>query len=195
MAARFASGGGALATLVRENQDLAAAWRDKDKKLLDAISQPEAQRDRAAIEALRKEIAGIESRLKALAGRFDKEFPDYAALASPKPLKTAEVQTLLGADEALVFWLLGEQESYVFALTREAFDWKTIALGRDDLSSKVGAFRRGLGVEAASQPAAGARKPELFDLGVAHELYIALLGPVEALVKHKPHLLVVPRAR
>ena len=37
-----------------------------------------------------------------------------------------------------------------------------------------------------------ARKPELFDLGVAHDLYVALLGPVEALIKDKPHLLVVP---
>jgi CHAT domain-containing protein/tetratricopeptide (TPR) repeat protein len=33
---------------------------------------------------------------------------------------------------------------------------------------------------------------ELFDLAVAHELYITLLGPVEALVKGKRDLLVVP---
>ena len=32
----------------------------------------------------------------------------------------------------------------------------------------------------------------MFDLGVAHELYGTLLGPVEALIKGKPHLLVVP---
>ena len=40
MSTRFASGGGALASLVRERQDLAAAWRDKDKALLDALSNP-----------------------------------------------------------------------------------------------------------------------------------------------------------
>jgi CHAT domain-containing protein len=33
---------------------------------------------------------------------------------------------------------------------------------------------------------------ELFDLSLAHELYVTLLGPVEALVKDKHHLLVVP---
>jgi hypothetical protein len=32
----------------------------------------------------------------------------------------------------------------------------------------------------------------LFDLGLAHELYAALLGPVETLVKDKTNLLVVP---
>jgi CHAT domain-containing protein len=33
---------------------------------------------------------------------------------------------------------------------------------------------------------------ELFDLAVAHELYVTLVGPVEALIKDKRHLLVVP---
>ena len=35
-------------------------------------------------------------------------------------------------------------------------------------------------------------KRELFHLGAAHELYNALLGPVEVLIKNKRHLLVVP---
>src|SRR5262249_59206692 len=35
-------------------------------------------------------------------------------------------------------------------------------------------------------------KPLLFDLGLAHELYGLLIGPVEALVKDKPNLLAVP---
>jgi CHAT domain-containing protein len=33
---------------------------------------------------------------------------------------------------------------------------------------------------------------ELFDLGLAHELYETLIGPVEPLIKDKPHLIVVP---
>ena len=52
MAARFASGSGALADLVRESQDLAAAWREKDKALVAALSKPEGQQDRAAIESI-----------------------------------------------------------------------------------------------------------------------------------------------
>ena len=30
------------------------------------------------------------------------------------------------------------------------------------------------------------------DLAAAHELYVALFGPVEALIKDKPQLLIVP---
>src|SRR5262249_18716567 len=35
-------------------------------------------------------------------------------------------------------------------------------------------------------------KPQVFDLAVAHELYVALFGPVETLIKDKPQLLIVP---
>ena len=125
-----------------------------------------------------------------------KEFPDYAALASPKPLKAEEVQTLLGADEALVFFLTGDEESPVFALTREGFEWKS------DSARRRGAGAEGRRLSPRSRCRGGRRgrprlpaKPELFDLGVAHELYGALLGPVEALIKDKHHLLVVPVGR
>ena len=191
MSTRFESGGGALASLVRERQDLAAAWRDKDKALLDALSNPEGQQDRVSTDALRKQIAEIEGRLNAIAARIDKEFPDYAAVAHPKPLTAEEVQKLLGADEALVFFLVGPNESYVFALTREGFEWRTISLGEKNMAAKVAAFRRGLDVEELTK-SISMGKAQLFDLAAAHELYVALFGPVEALIKDKPQLLIVP---
>jgi tetratricopeptide (TPR) repeat protein/CHAT domain-containing protein len=191
MAARFGSGGDALAALVRDSQDLAAAWRAQDKRLVDVLSKPEGQQNRTEIEALRQQIADIESRLAADAARLDKEFPDYAALASPKPLAAEEAQKLLGPDEALVFLLAGDRESYVFALTRDGFDWRTIPIGAQDLAAKVAAFRRGVDVDALMK-GADAGRPELFDLGLAHELYATLLGPVDALIKDKAKLIVAP---
>jgi CHAT domain-containing protein/tetratricopeptide (TPR) repeat protein len=191
MGTRFASDSGALASLVRENQDLAAAWREQDKALLDALSNPAGRHERASIDVLRREIAETEGRLKAVAARIDKEFPDYAALADPKPPTAEEVQRLLGTDEALVFFLAGANESYVFALTRESFEWRTISLGEKNMAAKVAAFRRGLDVEELTKSIDDG-KSELFDLGAAHEFYLALLGPVEALIKDKPELLIVP---
>ena len=191
MGTRFASGSGALASLVRESQDLAAARRGQDKALLDALSNPEGRDDRARIDALRKQIAETEGRLNAVAARIDKEFPEYAALANPKPLTAEEVQKLLGADEALLFFLAGANESYVFALTREGFEWRTISLGEKNMAAKVAAFRRGLDVDELTK-SVSMGKPQLFDLAAAHELYVALFGPVEALIKDKPLLLIVP---
>jgi len=67
-----------------------------------------------------------------------------SALAYAKPLTAEEVQNLLGANEALVFFLVGANESHVFALTREGFEWRTISLGEENVSARVAAFRRGL---------------------------------------------------
>src|SRR5262249_44710718 len=62
MSARFKEGSGELAGLARERQDLAAQWRDKDRRLIEALSKPESGQDSSAIEALHKDIADIEVR-------------------------------------------------------------------------------------------------------------------------------------
>ena len=190
MAARFAATGDALAALVRENQDLRALWRDKDRKLLEAISKPPGQQT-AAVELLRKEMAAIESRIAATGARLEREFPDYAALADPKPLKADAVGQSLGSDEAMVFWLVGERRSWVFALTGDGFAWQAIPVGEKAMTEKIAAFRRGLDVEKLRETAENP-KPELFDLALAHELYTTLLAPVEALIRDKHDLIVVP---
>ena len=191
LGARLAAGGDAVAALVRENQDLAARWRERDKLLVAAMSQPEAQQNKAAIAALRQEVANLEARQKALQSKLQNEFPDYAALSSPRPLNLEQVQRLIGDGEAMVVFLPGERESYVFALTHTDFDWRVVPLGRADLARKVADFRKGLDVvELNNSIAAG--KPVLFNLDLAHELYAALLAPVEALIKDKRNLAVVP---
>jgi tetratricopeptide (TPR) repeat protein/CHAT domain-containing protein len=191
MSTRFASGSGALAEAVRETQDLAASWRDTDNRLVEALAKPEAAQDGAALERLRKQLIEIEARMTAAALRLEREFPDYAALATPKPSTLKEVQTLVAADEALVFWLVGDQQSYVFAVTAADFAWRAVPLGAKDLGAKAAAFRRGLDVEDL-QASIAAGRADLFDLGFAHDLYGTLLGPIESLIKDKRHLLLVP---
>jgi CHAT domain-containing protein/tetratricopeptide (TPR) repeat protein len=188
---RAAAGTGPLATLVRERQDLAASWRVRDKELLDTRSKPDSAANRTVIDALRKEIAAIDARLATTAARLEKEFPDYAALASPQPLKLDAAQKLLGPDEALVFFLSGSAASYVFAVTQSGLDWKPLPFTAAQLSDKVAAFRRGLDVDEVRK-SVDAGNPVLFDVGLAHELYRALLAPVEPLVTDKRHMLVVP---
>jgi hypothetical protein len=71
------------------------------------------------------------------------------------------------------------------------FVWEIIPAGANDLSAKVAAFRRGLDVNALDK-SGDAAQAVLFDLRLANELYSTLLSPVEALIKDKPSLLVVP---
>jgi CHAT domain-containing protein len=188
---RLAAGGDAIAALVRESQDNSALWRDRDKALIAEVSKPNGQQNRAGIVALRQQIAQLEDKQKTLEARIDKDFPDYAALSNPKPLGAEDAQKLLAPDEALVLFLPGDKETYVFALTHDAFEWHTIALSRKDLGEKVAAFRSGLDVDELNDSIA-AHKPVYFNLDLAYELYSKLLGPVEATIKDKRYLAVVP---
>jgi CHAT domain-containing protein/Flp pilus assembly protein TadD len=179
---RFASGNDALAALVRQDQDLSAYRRDRDKALVETLAKPAGQSNPAQIDTIRRQIEDTERKLAATKARLEKEFPDYAALSNPRPLKVEQVQKLLGTHEALLLFLTGEEQSYVFAVTADGFDWHTIPAGRDDIAAKVTAFRRGLELDTMQQ----------FDLRLANDLYTLLIGPVDALVRDKGHLLVAP---
>jgi CHAT domain-containing protein len=179
---RFASGNDALAALVRQHQDLSTYRRDREKALVEALAKPAGQSNPAQIDNIRRQIEDTEGKLAATEARLDKDFPDYAALSNPRPLKVDEVQKLLGTHEALLLLLTGEEQSYVFAVTADSFDWRTIPAGRDDIAAKVTAFRRGLDLDTMQQ----------FDLGLANELFNLLIGPVDGLVRDKGHLLVAP---
>ena len=186
LAVRVAAGSDHLAELVRRDQDLASEADSLDKAIIASLSKQGAPRDAAAG---RGRLAAIAAERASLQKTFATEFPDYAALSNPLPMKAREIQGLLSGDEALVLFALAEKDSYVLALTRENFDWQRIPLGADALSQKVAILRRGLDVGKASD-ASG--KSGLYDLTLANELYAALFAPVEGLVKDKRSLLVAP---
>jgi CHAT domain-containing protein len=186
LAVRLAAGTDRLAELVRKDQDLASEADSLDKTIISALSKQGSPREAAAG---RERLAAIAAERTGLQKTLSTEFPDYAALSNPLPLKAKEIQALLSGDEALVLFALAEKESFVLALTRDAFDWQRIPLGADALTQKVAVLRRGLDVGKASD-ASG--KSGLYDLALANELYAALFGPVEALVKDKRSLLVAP---
>jgi len=192
LAARFSAGTGRLADLVRRDQDLATEADSFDKALIAAVSKEPGQRDAASEQRFRDRTTALAKERAELAKVFAREFPDYAALTRPEPLTANEVRSLLAGDEALVIFLAAANESYVFALTKDAVDWKTIPLGAAALQEKVAAFRRGLDIDAISLAIKESRQPELFDLGLANELYASLLGPIEPLVKDKKQLIIVP---
>ena len=191
LAVRLAAGSDRLAELVRRDQDLAAESEALDKAIIVAVSKQSAQRDVAAEARSRARIATIANERAGLQKTFVVEFPDYASLSNPLPLAVKDIQPLLSADEAMVLFSVVDKQSHVIAITREGVEWKEIPLGADALAQKVTAFRRGLDVGKA-RDASG--KSGLFDLALANELYVALLGPVEALTKGKRNLLVVPSA-
>jgi CHAT domain-containing protein/tetratricopeptide (TPR) repeat protein len=200
MAARFASGKGALSVLVRERQDLVAEWQSVDARLTTALSATPDQRNANNEQALRERLSGITGRLDAIDARLVKEFPDYAAFAKPQPLTIAEVQRLLAPHEALVLIANRPHQSLVWVIAKDAARWTLVDLGWEELKREVAALRCGLdtsGWEAGTTPTCesltGVRyragEPLPFDLARAHNLYRALLAPFEEIIEGKQLLI------
>ncbi|MEW5965080.1 MAG: tetratricopeptide repeat protein, partial [Pseudomonadota bacterium] len=208
MAVRNAKGDARLSALVRARQDLVAEWHTLDRDLVATLSNPTAAPETG--EQLRSQLATIDQRIAAIDRNIAERFPDYTALANPKPLTLGEVQRELGGDEALVLvvdtpaHLVMGEETFVWVVTSNASRWVRSTLGSEALKREVAALRCGLDEAAWTGSAcldltgqfrtdADRRKgkPLPFDTGRAHRLYAALLGDVGDLIDGK-HLLVVP---
>jgi CHAT domain-containing protein/Tfp pilus assembly protein PilF len=150
MAARQAKGGGPLAALVRERQDLAGEWAAHDKALIAAVSQPPDKRNPQAEQRERARITAIDARLAEIDKTLARDFPDYAALASPEPLDINAVQELLHDDEALLLyldtpgWGPVQEETFIWAVTKTDAFWVRSGLGSTALASHIAALRCGL---------------------------------------------------
>src|SRR5262249_13076212 len=148
----------------------------------------------ARIAAIDKELVG--------------EYPEYTALANPEPLTIADTQLELRPDEALVAFVPLQEETFIWVMTKTDVRWERIELGTKALAERMLALRCGLDevvwkegstskdrclelVKLQPYDGVGFTGALPFDLERAHELYKALFGQVEDLIKDK-HLLVVP---
>jgi len=210
MAARGATRDPRLAMLVRERQDLVMEWQQRDRSRSAAVAQTSDKRDRHAEAINVARLADIDTRIADIDKRLVVDFPDYAVLASPSPLPVESLQAQLGSEEVLVLfldtpeWQPTPEETFIWVVTRTDMRWMKSKLGTKALTERVTTLRCGLDDEewvGIEKPARCAKllnvaKPEEkdplpFSLGIAHELYQALFGPVEDLIKGK-HLLIVP---
>lgn len=145
---------------------------------------------------LRDELFRSERDVREARQQVVRTFPDYAALADPKPLARADVQALLRDDEVLTAILVGSQKSFVWALTRDRAEWAQIDLGAEELQNEVTALRLGLDPQAQQDADGGGGSQagivSSFDLARSHALYAKVLGPVAPLFAGKRHLIVVP---
>ncbi len=185
MAARFAAGSDALAAIVRERQDLAQRWQGLDSAIVQAASKPQQERNSAVEESMRKELTDVDARLDALDARTMREFPAYAELSNPKPLQLAEAQALLAPDEAMLVYLIGRDESWLWALRRDKAEFYKLDIGAVTLSTDVQALRERLDPELNADLLP-------FDAGRAHALYQKILAPAAPLLDGAKLVFVVP---
>ena len=190
-AVRFAAGTDPLAIAVRERQDLAEHWRRSDAALLIAVSQPPNKRDATGEAALRADLAAAGQRLDALDARLAKDFPQYAELCQPRPIDLDAAQALLAPDEALLVYLVGGDESWLWVLRRDRTAMHRIAIGAKALDRVVTQLRSSLDSSLFAKFATLNDVPA-FDVAAAFELYQRIFAPAEPLLADAKTLFVVP---
>lgn len=192
MAARFAAGDDALATIIRERQDAEAQWRQLDGALVQAAAQPPAQRDAAGEAAMRARRQALNAQLATIDKRIAAEFPKYAEIADPAPVPLAATQKLLRPGEAMVVYLVGDDVTYFWAMTESRAQMFRAPIGRQALDQAVIRLRRGLDPTDLTIATLSDIPP--FDVTAAWQLYQKIFAPAEAIIGGAKIVYVVPDA-
>ncbi len=133
------------------------------------------------------EIALVGREWARLAIEIERRFPAYAALMAPELPTIDRAQGRLKPDQALIATYTGEAETYVWAVPKRGQPaFATVPMGRAKMTALVNRLRKGL--EYRDDTLAGI---PVFDVGLAHALYKALLEPVARGWKGAKDLLVV----
>ncbi len=80
-----------------------------------------AQRSNAAqLQTLKQEISALEDEYNQVEARIRQSNPQYAALTQPQPLSLTAIQQQLDADSLLLEYSLGEERSWLWAVTKNS---------------------------------------------------------------------------
>jgi CHAT domain-containing protein len=111
---------------IREGVDAALLNRERTLvQLLNAKAQRQVQllgqkNTGVQLAALTKEISEIEDQYQQVQAAIRKSSPAYAALTQPQPLGLKEIQAQLDQGTMLLEYSLGEERSYVWAVTQNS---------------------------------------------------------------------------
>ncbi len=177
----------ALAELIRSEQDLSKQINAQLGTLNNVLALASAEREENGVRAINASIDKLRGDRDKARAEITRRFPSYADLIDPKPPTVEAIRDTLREGEALLSFYFGRDSSFVWAVPKQGpVSFVSIAMTAGDLESKVRRLREALELQVES-----IFEVPAFDLALAHELYSALLKPVEAGWKSANSLIVV----
>jgi CHAT domain-containing protein len=175
-------------------QDLTPDQRQHEAALLERISVIQKQLFKSNIapereQQLKKDLGTAEDDLERFGSELRETNPEYAAIHYPEPITLDRMQQeLLDADTTLVEYVLGDDRSFAWAVSRSALN---IALlpPRKQIERQVSLYRQGL----MEKTSALTVQPALQRINVqSTQLYRTLLRPLESALGSSHKLIIVP---
>lgn len=199
--ARVAAGDPQLADTLREGQDLANQWQDIDATLTVALALPPGRRNAKLERKARARLGEINAQMDAIDAEIASRFPAYSSITDPQPAPLAQVQKLLGADEAVVLiTTFGDSNgsgTFVWVVTSTNAKWVTSDTSKVELANMVWTLRCGLDTQASGTADCKSRIGETapgalprFNAKISHALFGALFRGAEELIAEKTLLIV-----
>lgn len=150
------------------------ALLDRQRKLLDRLNakvdQRRRQLDRPGADGDPRrqaaELREVLRQLETVESEIRRQSPGWEALARPRPLAASAVQSLLDGDTLLLEYALGEERSWLWAVTRERIESYELP-GRDLLETAARQAYEELSVHDAGARPAAASLRRLSDLLLA----------------------------
>jgi tetratricopeptide (TPR) repeat protein len=111
---------GVDATMLAQEQNLWQRLREKDTAWRQLLGN---RRMSAQAAALAQEIAELKTQLQLIEAQIRQSSPRYAALTQPQPIRLVEMQqSLLDRDTVLLEFMLGEKQSWLWAVSSSSLD-------------------------------------------------------------------------
>jgi CHAT domain-containing protein len=175
------------ADLVRDLRSAEAELAEAQAQLFSQYALPPSARARNVAQ-LETRCERLRSRVTEAGRRIERIAPALARKAGlAAPLDVAALQRALGSDQAMLAYLVGEDRTLAFLVTRDRLEWRELAWGESALRTRVeewvGALEAG-GGDAWRQPAALLADSLLGGWGSAEHariVYVVRDGPLHYL--------------
>lgn len=183
MASRASANNASLSKKIREQQDALATWRQLEKRWVAILGRPAAERQVSEELYLRQKLAETDALVTRLNGELQHDFPEYRELVTPESLSVVDAQKLLKPDEAMLTFLVADQETLLWVVSAGRSELIRISAGKSVLTKQVATLRRTMNLALRVQPD--------FSFSTSHLLYKTLFAPAIPLLEGKKHIIVV----
>ena len=189
--------------LLSQREDLGRAQQAASK----SADKAESAKRELRLQALKAEIENLKREYDALAADYSdvqatirSQSPRYAQLTQPAPPKASRLRELLDPDTILLEYSLGEERSYLWAVTRERVEGYTLP-GRAQVRRAAEALRESVATYGSRKTGEGElqylerlRESPRRYARAASELGRLLLGPVAERIGSKRLVIVADGA-
>jgi CHAT domain-containing protein/tetratricopeptide (TPR) repeat protein len=183
--------------LIDRERDLVQLLNARAQRQIQLMGQKSSQEQLAQSN---KEISALEDEYQQVQSAIRKASPAYAALTQPKPLSLKEIQEQLDPNTILLEYSLGEERSYVWAITQTALSSYELPK-REQLEKAARQFYELLTTRSLFKPGEGAaqRQERIAQadaqlLEASKELSRLVLGPVATGLGNKRLVIVADGA-